>query len=304
VALTGFRRQSGWVGVAQRISFASEHVDLVPDDTSENEASSADPVILDRLALQRELDAIDAHVRQRLEPGWVVLQPATHGGFVRSRWCGPPLSEAECSASVVGADAEPEGDWIELDLVRDPAAPDQVIGYVYRAGARSGELALTLSYARGGGQVVRPGFSMEITRRDAGGSEVVLPLGTTTELRAGPLRCVVNAPGLPAHDGAARDVAIQAELERLLESPSSLRDSVDAQLVELLEQAEAALDAEAPGATRCSWQGPAPADRAPLLEEARRIIDARRSIVDVRANEIHSLIEHALPRSVQVADQR
>jgi hypothetical protein len=292
-SLSGFRRPPGWVGVAQRIAFAPDHRNVVHEETSENEASTADPVILDGATLERELAAIDAHVRQRLQPDWAHLAPSANGSYIRSRWCAPQVGVDACSSPALGDDAALEGEWIQLDLVRDPSLADTILGYVYRTGVRSGELALTLSMARGGGDVVRPGFSLDIVRADDEGE--ALQLGTATELRVGPLRCVVNAPGLPAHDGAARQEAIRAELERLLESPSSLRDTVDARLVELLEQAEAALDPAGAGASRCSLQEPVPADRTALLEEARRVVDARQAFVDAHADEIHDALDRALP---------
>jgi hypothetical protein len=297
-SLSGFRRPPGWVGVAQRIVFAPDQTGVGEEEASENEASAADPVILDEPTLRRELAAIDAHVQQRLQPDWVRIEPSTHGSYVRSRWCGPTLGFDACSPSALGVDAAAEGEWIQLDLVRDQTPTSPIIGYVYRAGMRAGDLALTLSFARGGGTVVRPGFSIEVARADDEGAGEVLQIGIATELRAGPLRCVVNAPGLPAHDGAARDAAIRAELERLLESPSSLRDTVDARLVELLERAEAALDTAGTGPSRCSLQEPLPDDRAALLEEARRSFDARQAFIDGHASEIHDALGRALPPGV------
>lgn len=295
-SLSGFRRPPGWVGATQRIVFAPDRAAAAQEAAGENEASTAAPVILDAPTLERELAAIEAHVQQHLQPDWARLAPSAHGSYVRSRWCGPPLGADVCSLPALDVETARQGEWIQLDLVRDPSARDPIIGYVYRTGVRAGELALTLSLARGGGTVVRPGFSIEVARAGDDGAGEVLQLGPAAELRAGSLRCVVNAPGLPAHDGVARDAAIMTELGRLVESPSSLRDTVDARLVELLERAEAALDPASARASRCSFQGPVPADRTALLEEVRRTVDARQAFVDAHADEIHDALDRALPR--------
>jgi hypothetical protein len=143
--------------------------------------------------------------------------------------------------------------------------------------------------------VIRPGFSIEVTPSPDAAEGEALRLGATLDLRVAPLRCVVSAPGLRTHDGAAREAAIRAELLRLVESPGSFRETANARLVDLLEHAETALDEREIRSTQCSFVVPFEGDRAPVLEQARRIIDARQSVVDEHADLIHALLTQALP---------
>lgn len=183
----------------------------------------------------------------------------------------------------------------QLDLVRDDAPSRQLVGYVLTARSTSGlngDVDHQLKLARGGGRVIRPGLFVEHTRPNA--PEGTIHFGTSYELRVGPLHCVMYVPGYRPQTAGADQATIE-ELLRLVESPTSLRDTVSTRLNTLLERAETALTSGEMQDDICSFESGAQENSEALRQEIHQIIERRLDVISENSASIHEWLSTTIP---------
>ena len=115
-------------------------------------------------------------------------------------------------------------------------------------------------------------------------------------------------------DPAELGDAMRSELALLLRSPTSFRETVDSRLIELLEEAEAAIRG-----ARTRHEGPhhdpkpdngcatislRPDEAIEMLARVEAEIDARRALVGQEAVSFHALLRQALPEILLLSDEQ
>lgn len=296
VSLTGFRRPPGWVGVTQRLSFASDVPRPTFEEASVDEQGwPIDTTPAGRDELLQHADALRRHVSGQLSSQWHHSPRSERGSFIRESWCRPAVGSTSCLDSFDSATRRTAREWYQLDLVRADAPSRQLAGYVFSArsfAAIEGAPSNQLKLARGGGRVVRPGLLVEHTRQSS--PEESIRFGTSYEIRAGGLHCVMYVPGYRPQSVNA-DRATFEELARLVESPTSLRDTVSTRLNTLLERAESALISDIEHDDICTVELDASQDREALREVLHQTIDRRLEVVSENAAAIHEWLSSAVP---------
>lgn len=297
VSLTGFRRPPGWVGVTQQLSFATDLPRPGFEEAElDDEGWPIERVEPDRDRLFQEVNALRDNLSTRVTSVWLHESPRSSGSFVRERWCRPEAGSTECFDPDRGPDEGDHGESFHVDLVMEDSPSRRVIGYVFVAQSVSGlvsERVQRLRYAQGGGRVIRPGLDVELTDGRDG-----LRFGTTYELRAGPLTCVMGIPGYVPQSSTA-DRATSDELQRLLASPTSLHDTVSSRLMMLLEFAEATLSMDETANRVCSLDlGDTSTDREALRQEIHQTIEGRLDVLSRNSASIHQWLSASPPAAL------
>jgi hypothetical protein len=235
----------------------------------------------------------DSFAQRAATDEWYAYPLRRIGNFVQQDWCRGEGAHHNCAS---GSFREGRGSrWFVVHTLHYESSWPEVFGLGVNAGllptATEGDWGTTFSWYANGGGITGSGLDASFVRFD--GERIVeqIHLGDDYVYEAEEARIVVLAPG-----GA------DAELERLLESPRSLRDTAFARLDELLAAVEAEI--EAGKVKRCvygEYQNdgiPPPCfptaltddEKVTLLAKVRRDIGADRASVQQHFEAFHAAL--------------
>lgn len=244
--------------------------------------------------------------------GWREVPWERAGNEVTERWCGPAVSAAACQGGSVVNDEKRGDAWRSLTTLHYPPRWPEVFGVVVNAGSYpvGSPWGVRAAVSLRGGTISGTSFSGAFVQFDGEKVADRIPFGEWSyRVTDTTFTVAIPAASTPGGDDPAA-AAVAAEIERLVASPDSLRETMLARLAALDTEVHRGIAAhEAERLANGTYTGGGvppvrtptpltPEEEAAAAAQATTDIARWQAVVTAQAPALHTLLSACLPPGI------